>query len=76
VKTYVFRVELQAEADGRWSATCPVLPGCATWGHTREQAMHNIDEAVSAYVEDLVRAGEPLPLAAHVVEAAAVSVTV
>jgi predicted RNase H-like HicB family nuclease len=75
MKTYVFRVEIEQDEDGRWAARCPLLPGCATWGHNREEALRNIREAVEAYVKDLVRAGVALPPGTEVLEAPAVSVT-
>ena len=31
LKSYIFRVEIEQEEDGRWSAEIPLLPGCATW---------------------------------------------
>ena len=74
MKTHVFEVEVEQDADGRWAASCPALPGCATWGHTDEDAFRNIQKAVSAYVADLVAAGEPVPAGRQVIEAAAVSV--
>jgi len=45
VKTYVFKVEVEQDDDGRWGAEIPTLPGgCAAWGYTREEAL----EALSA----------------------------
>jgi predicted RNase H-like HicB family nuclease len=61
VTSFVFRVELIEEDDGRWSAGVSVLPGCATWGYTREEALHNIHDAVEAYIHDLHNAGEDIP---------------
>jgi antitoxin HicB len=61
VKSYVFRVELVEEEDGRWSAGVPVLPGCATWGYTKEEALHNVRDAVEAYIRDMQAAGEDIP---------------
>jgi predicted RNase H-like HicB family nuclease len=61
VTSYVFRVELVEEDDGRWSAGVPVLPGCATWGDTREEALRNIHDAVEAYIRDMQNAGEEIP---------------
>ncbi len=75
-RTYVFPVELTAEADGRWSAACPSLPGCATWARSREEALHNIQEAVEAYVEDVLAAGESLPDTVRALDAPAVAITV
>ena len=76
VKTYLFPVELSEESDGRWSAVCPALTGCATYGRTREQALQNIREAVAAYVEDMIEAGESMPIGVKKIDRAAVSVTV
>ena len=78
VKSYVFRVELVEEDDGRWSAGVPVLPGCATWGYTREEALHNIHDAVEAYIRDMQNAGEEIPKNAttQVLEETVVAVTV
>lgn len=75
-RTYVFPVELVAEYDGRWSAVCPTLSGCATWARTRDGALKNIAEAVEAYVEDLIESGEPIPKDVRVLEQPAVTVTV
>ena len=38
-----------------------MLKGCHTWGHTREEAIRYIKEAVELYVEDLIKAGDPIP---------------
>jgi predicted RNase H-like HicB family nuclease len=61
VKSYVFPVELVEEEDGRWSAGIPILPGCAAWGYTKEEALTAIQEAAEAYVEDMIEAGDALP---------------
>jgi antitoxin HicB len=56
MKPYVFQAELVEEEDGRWSAGVTALPGCATWGETREEALRNLDDAVEAYLRDVGRA--------------------
>lgn len=61
MKTYVFRVQLEEEGDGRWSVWIDALPGCAAWGYTREEALQAIQDAAEAYVEDLVETGENVP---------------
>lgn len=79
MKTYLFRVELQQEQDGRWSVWIPALAGLASWGHTKEEALRNVQDAAEAYVEDMVEAGDPIPLEAgqvDVIERPAVAVTV
>lgn len=79
MKTYLFRVELQQESDGRWSVWIPALAGLASWGHTKEEALRNIQDAAEAYVEDMLEAGDPIPLEAgkvDVIEPPTVAVTV
>lgn len=36
---------------GSYSAVCPELPGCASAGHTEEEARCNIEEAIRLYLE-------------------------
>jgi predicted RNase H-like HicB family nuclease len=62
MKSYVFRVDLVHEDDGRWSAIVPALPGCAVWGYTADEALEAIDEATKMYVEVLIEDGESVPL--------------
>jgi predicted RNase H-like HicB family nuclease len=61
MKSYVFQAELVEEEDGRWSAGVPALPGCATWGDTKEEALRNLHDAVEAYIRDVARAGAEVP---------------
>lgn len=78
MKTYVFSVELKEETDGRWSVWIAGFPGLTSWGHTRDEALRNIQDAAEAYLEDLLEAGEPLPAGAakvDVLEKPAVAVT-
>ncbi len=66
MKSHIFRVVIEEDAfeDERkaYHAFCPSLQGCHTWGHTPEEALTNIQEAVELYVEDLIEAGEPIPV--------------
>lgn len=63
VKSYVFRAELEQEDDGRWSAWIDALPGCATWGYSREEALAALKEAAQGYVEVMAEQGRPIPVA-------------
>ena len=60
MKSYIFSVVIKEDAfeDGRtaYHAYCPALKGCHTWGHTYEEALTNIQEAVELFVEDLIDA--------------------
>jgi predicted RNase H-like HicB family nuclease len=66
VKSYVFSAVIEEDKfeDGKkaYHAYCPSLKGCHTWGHTQEEALTNLQEAVSLYVDDLVEAGELVPV--------------
>jgi predicted RNase H-like HicB family nuclease len=76
VKTYVFRIELAEEDDGRWSAWIDALPGCTAWGYTKDEALKAIQDAAEAYVEDMLEAGEELPKeGVTTVEAPVVTIT-
>jgi predicted RNase H-like HicB family nuclease len=35
---------------GAWSAVCPELPGCASAGDSKEDALVNIREAIEIYL--------------------------
>ena len=79
MKIYLFQVALQREEDGRWSVWIPTLPGLASWGHTKEEALRNIQDAAEAYVEDMIVAEELIPVQAGkviVLDSPAVAVTV
>ena len=66
MSTYTFEVVIEEDEfeDGRpaYHAYCPALPGCRTWGHTYKEAEANIREAVSLYVEDMLEAGDEVPM--------------
>jgi predicted RNase H-like HicB family nuclease len=76
VKSYVFPIHLEEEHDGRWSAWIDILPGCAAWGYTKDEALAAIQDAAEAYVEDMIEAGETLPTEGVVViDAPVVTIT-
>ncbi len=56
-----YRVYIEQDEDGMFVATCPSLPGCVSQGNTRGEALENIREAISLYVESLREHGEPVP---------------
>jgi len=76
VKSYIFRVELSEESDGRWNAVVPSLPSCYTWGNTKEEALAYAQDAVRCCVEDMIAHGEPLPGDVEVIDAPVASVTI
>ncbi|GFP21025.1 hypothetical protein HKBW3S43_01518 [Candidatus Hakubella thermalkaliphila] len=68
MKTLVLRVALKEEEDGRWSASIPSLPGCSSWGYSRQEALENIKDAAEIYLEDRIAAGEGLPTPSDEIE--------
>ena len=61
MKTYVFKIEVEQDEDGRWGAEIPTLPGCAVWGYTREEALEALRDGAQAYLEVLFEDGRSLP---------------
>jgi predicted RNase H-like HicB family nuclease len=51
--------------DGGWGAYLPDLPGVVALGATREQVAERIQEALTAYADDLQERGEELPPPHH-----------
>jgi predicted RNase H-like HicB family nuclease len=60
-----YTVILQEESDpdfsGYYNVVVPALPGCFTYGASKEEALDNAREAIELYIEDLRAAGEPAP---------------
>lgn len=69
-----FRVILEPNELGGYTAIVPLLPGCISEGDTREEALANIKEAIELYIESLRVDGEPIPTE-EMVEEAVVEVT-
>ena len=55
--------------SGYWVAECPSLPGCISQGKTKEDAIHNIREAIELYLEPI---DQPVPPEGGFVEEMAV----
>jgi predicted RNase H-like HicB family nuclease len=55
-----FSVTLDRDEDGVWVVECPSIPGCVSQGQTKQEAVENIKDAISACLE--VRAERGMPL--------------
>jgi predicted RNase H-like HicB family nuclease len=56
-----YRVLIEQDEDGVFVAEVPALPGCISQGNTRNEALQNIQEAITAYIGSLKAHNEPIP---------------
>jgi predicted RNase H-like HicB family nuclease len=42
-------------------ADIPVLPGCAAWSYTREEALEALQDTAQAFLEVMIEHNDPLP---------------
>jgi len=56
-----YRVFIEQDEDGIFVAEVPALPGCISQGNTRKEALQNIQEAITVYLESLKAHNEPIP---------------
>lgn len=52
---------LDTEDGGGWVALVPDLPGCSGDGETPEQALHDVEQAMMAWMEHARELGRPIP---------------
>ena len=57
-----YRIEIEQDEDGVFIASVPNLPGCLSEGATRSEAIENVKDAISGYLESLRKHGEPVPM--------------
>ena len=56
-----YTVILEKESEGGYHVYCPALKGCHTQGDTFEEALENITEAISLYIESSIADNQPIP---------------
>lgn len=59
--TIILLPETDPDFAGYHNASVPALPGCFSYGTTREKALGNIEVAIELCLEDLEAAGERIP---------------
>jgi len=47
------KVILEPSEEGGYTAVVPSLPGCISEGDNRDEALHNIQEAIELYLESV-----------------------
>ena len=66
-----FSVTLDRDEDGVWVVECPSIPGCVSQGQTKQEALENIKDAISACLQVRAERGMPLTVETHQVEVVA-----
>ncbi len=59
MKTYRFSVIIEKDEKGYY-VFCPDLQGCYTQGHTHEEALENIKDALQLHIKDRLETGEEI----------------
>jgi predicted RNase H-like HicB family nuclease len=54
-----FAIEIEREADGRWIAEIPALPGVLAYGATREEAVAHAKALALRVLAERLEHGEP-----------------
>ncbi len=57
---YTYKIHLHKEAEGGYTISVPVLPGCITYGEDVDDAITMAKEAVELYIEELQERGEAI----------------
>jgi predicted RNase H-like HicB family nuclease len=55
------KIEIEREADGRWIAEVPDLPGVMGYGQTREEAISRVKALALRVLADRLEHGEEIP---------------
>jgi predicted RNase H-like HicB family nuclease len=56
-----YRILIEQDEDGVFTAECPSLPGCISQGKSRNESLENIRDAIKGYLESLKKHNEPIP---------------
>ena len=58
-----FKINVTIEPDvNGYHAYCPALKGLHTCGDTKEEALRNAGDAAVAYLQSLIKHGDPIPV--------------
>ena len=56
-----YRILLDQDEEGVFTAEVPSLPGCISQGKSRTEAIKNIQDAIQGYLASLEKHNEPVP---------------
>lgn len=54
-------IEIDREADGRWIAEIPAIPGTLAYGQTRDEAQAKVEALALRVIADRIEHGEAVP---------------
>jgi predicted RNase H-like HicB family nuclease len=57
-----YTVLMDKNKDGGYTVTVPSLPGCISQGSTWDEALENIEEAITGFIETLVLLKKAVPV--------------
>jgi predicted RNase H-like HicB family nuclease len=60
--TYRYRIVIEQDEDGIYTASCPSLRGCHSQGLTITEARENIKDAIRLHIEARKALGERIPV--------------
>jgi predicted RNase H-like HicB family nuclease len=63
-----FNITINRDEDGVWIVECPSILGCVSQGSTKEEALENIEDAISACLQVRAELGLPLTMETRQVE--------
>lgn len=66
-----FIVTIDRDEDGVWVVECPSIPGCVSQGISKEEALHNVEDAIVACLAVRSERGIPLTIETQQVEVVA-----
>ena len=58
---YTYKIHLHKEAEGGFTASVPILPGCITYGEDVDEAITMAKEAIELYIQELQERGDAIP---------------
>ena len=56
-----YTIVLLPDSEGGYVVEVPALPGCVTYGHTLNESLVMVEDAIEGYLSVLQEDGDPLP---------------
>ena len=66
-----FQITIDRDEDGIWVVECPAISGCVSQGRTKDEALANIQDAISVCLQVRAEQGMPLTVETRQIEVVA-----